>query len=307
MTKIRVVEVGPRDGLQNEPGFRQLPPSELAMVRAKFVIGLADAGLKDVEAGAFVRADRVPQMAHTDQVLKIIREGRPDLWKSRNFWTLVPNAKGLELAMQAGAKHISVFTATSDAFNLKNIQMSVKDSLAQLKPVVKEARQAKLKVRGYISTVWGCPYSGKVAPLKAKRVAAELLAMGVEEISLGDTIGVATPKQVGEVLKLFPKKWPLAVHFHDTRGTAIANCLRAIDAGIHVVDSSAGGIGGCPYAKGASGNLATEDLLFMLHGMGLKTGVDLAKICRASEALAQELHLALPSRYHKAWKGSQQP
>lgn len=304
MNKIRVVEVGPRDGLQNEPKIRQLSESDLVDVRVKHVTDLALAGLEDVEAGAFVRADRVPPMAATDKVLARLQKDFPELWKTKRFWTLVPNQKGLELALKAGAKHISVFTATSDAFNQKNIQMSVRESLDVLKPVVADAKQAGLAVRGYVSTVWGCPYAGRVAPEKAVEVTNALLAMGVSEISLGDTIGVATPKQVDEVLALFPKGMPLAAHFHDTRGTAIANCLAAIRQGIKTVDSSAGGLGGCPYAKGASGNLATEELIYMLHGMGFETGVELEKVCLASEYLEKELELTLPSRYFKAWKGS---
>jgi isopropylmalate/homocitrate/citramalate synthase len=301
--KIRVVEVGPRDGLQNEPSIRQLSVDELVDVRVNFVTQLARAGLDDVEAGAFVRADRIPAMAATDKVLAKIQKEHPDLWAQKRFWALVPNHKGLELALKAGAKHISVFTATSDAFNLKNIQMTVEDSLKELRPVVQEAKKSGVAVRGYVSTVWGCPYSGAVPKEKAKQVTEELLAMGVEEISLGDTIGVASPKQVEDVLKIFPKGLPLAVHFHDTRGTAIANCLEAIQLGITTVDSSAGGLGGCPYAKAASGNLATEDLLYMLEGMAFTTGVAIEKVCAASEYLEKELELNLPSRYFKAWKG----
>ncbi len=302
--KIRVVEVGPRDGLQNEPTIRQLSSDELVDVRVKFVAALARSGLDDVEAGAFVRADRVPPMAATDKVLAKLQTEHKDLWAKKRFWTLVPNAKGLELALQSKAKHISVFTATSDAFNLKNIQMTVAESLKGLKPVVEEAKRAGLVVRGYVSTVWGCPYAGNIPAEKAKEVTESLLAMGVEEVSLGDTIGVATPKQVLEVLSLFTPQMPIAAHFHDTRGTSIANCLEAIQWGIKTVDSSAGGLGGCPYAKGASGNLATEDLLYMLHGMGYSTGVDLEKVCLSSAELEQELEINLPSRYFKAWKGS---
>ena len=304
MKKIRVVEVGPRDGLQNERSIRVLQEKELVDFRVEYVTALARSGLDDVEAGAFVRADRVPPMAGTDQVLRRLREEHPDLWSTKRFWTLVPNHKGLDLALAAGAKHISVFTATSDAFNLKNIQMTVEESLAQLKPVVSDAMKAGMAVRGYVSTVWGCPYSGPVPAERARFVTEELLEMGVEEVSLGDTIGVASPRQVEEVLSLFPKGLPLAAHFHDTRGTAIANCLEAIQLGITTVDSSAGGLGGCPYAKGASGNLATEDLLYMLHGMGFDSGVDLEKVCLASELLEKELEVTLPSRFFKAWKGS---
>ena len=302
MRSIRVVEVGPRDGLQNEPKVRS--HEDLVAVRVNFIAALAKAGLQDVEAGAFVRADRVPTMAHTESVLQRLQTDFPELWKSHRFWSLVPNRKGLDFALKAGAKHISVFTATSDAFNQKNIQMSVEESLRELNPTVKDALAAGLAVRGYVSTVWGCPYSGPVPKERALFVAEELLAMGVSEISLGDTIGVATPNRVKEVLEIFPAGLPLAVHFHDTRGTAIANCLEAIHHGITVVDSSAGGLGGCPYAKGASGNLATEDLLYMLHGMNYSTGVDLEKVCAASAILENELELSLPSRYFKAWKGS---
>jgi hydroxymethylglutaryl-CoA lyase len=300
---IRVVEVGPRDGLQNEPSVKQLPLEELVDLRVRFITALARSGLSDVEAGAFVRADRVLAMAGTDLVLRRLQSELPELWREKNFWALVPNKKGLDLALQASARHISVFTAASDAFNLKNIQMTVEESLAMLRPLVEEARRNGLRVRGYVSTVWGCPYSGRVAPEQAKYVTEQLLSFGVEEVSLGDTIGVATPRQVDEVLDILPEKAPLAVHFHDTRGTAIANCLHAIEHGIKTVDSSAGGLGGCPYAKGASGNLATEDLVYMLQGMGFETGIELEGVCRASEMLERELELSLPSRYFNAWKG----
>lgn len=301
---IRVVEVGARDGLQNEPGFKSLPEAELVRVRANFVMALADAGLVDVEAGAFVRADKIPQMAGTDKVLEIIRKERPDLWQTRRFWVLVPNVRGVELALKAGAKHISVFTATSDAFNQRNIKMTVNESLAAITDITELATQSKLAIRGYISTVWGCPYSGETSADTAVEVTKHLLGLGVSEISLGDTIGVATPNRVHAVLQKFPKDLPLAVHFHDTRGTAIANCLRAIDDGIRVVDSSTGGLGGCPYAKGASGNLATEDLLYMLHGMAYNTDIDIDLVCEAGEQIAEKLHLFLPSRFHSAWKAA---
>jgi hydroxymethylglutaryl-CoA lyase len=301
--RIRVVEVGPRDGLQNEVSIRQLSAEELVDIRLTLVTDLASSGLVDVEAGAFVRADRVPAMAATDKVLERLQKDFPTLWATKRFWTLVPNQRGLELALKAGARHISVFTATSDAFNEKNVQMTVEESLKELRPVVSEARASGVAVRGYVSTVWGCPYSGKVAPERAKFVTEELLQMGVEEVSLGDTIGVATPNQIDDVLGLFSSGLPLGVHFHDTRGTAIANCLEAIRLGITTVDSSAGGLGGCPYAKGASGNLATEDLLYMLHGMGFETGIDLERVCLASEKLEGALEIELPSRYFKAWKG----
>ena len=302
--KVRVVEVGPRDGLQNEARFRFLEESELVRARTDFVIALADSGLRDVEAGAFVRTDRIPQMLGTAKVIAQIRETRPDLWKTRRFWCLVPNEKGMELAVAAGAKDIAVFTSTSDAFSARNINMSVKDSLLGIAKVLKLAGQEKIRVRGYISTVWGCPYSGETSPKKALSIAKQLLDQGAEEISLGDTIGVATPNGVENALQIFSQSMPIAVHFHDTRGTALANTLRALELGIRVVDSSAGGLGGCPYARGAAGNLATEDLLYMLHGMKFSTGVDLDQVCEAGEVLAEKLELSLPSRYHRAWKAN---
>jgi hydroxymethylglutaryl-CoA lyase len=305
MSQVRVVEVGPRDGLQNEPSIRNIDPNVLVDSRVALVVGLARAGFLDVEAGAFVRADRIPAMAHTDKVLAALQTHHPDLWASKKFWVLVPNERGLDLALQAGAKHVSVFTATSDAFNEQNVQMSVKESLAVLKPVVERAKQSRLEVRGYVSTVWGCPYSGPVTPDRALMVAESLFAMGVNEVSLGDTIGVATPNNITEVLQLFSPQMHLAAHFHDTRGTAIANCLAAIEWGIRVVDSACGGLGGCPYAKGASGNLATEDLLYMLHGMGFRTGVDEIMVAQASAKLEKSFGLSLPSRAFKAWKGKQ--
>jgi hydroxymethylglutaryl-CoA lyase len=302
--RVRIVEVGPRDGLQNEARFRFLEESELVKARAEFVIALADSGLRDVEAGAFVRTDRIPQMLGTGKVLAHIRETRPDLWKSRRFGCLVPNPKGMELAIAAGAKDIAVFTSTSDAFSARNINMSVKESLSGISEVMKIAHQKKIRVRAYISTVWGCPYLGKTSPKRALSIAKQLLDQGAEEISLGDTIGVANPDGVESVLRLFSAAMPIAVHFHDTRGTALANTLRALELGIRTVDSSAGGLGGCPYARGAAGNLATEDLLYMLNGMKFKTGVNLDQVCAAGEVLAEKLELSLPSRYHRAWKAN---
>lgn len=298
-----MVEVGPRDGLQNEPGLSKLDPEKLIDTRLKFIVQLAQSGLEDVEAGAFVRADRIPAMVGTEKILARLQTEYPDLWKTKRFWTLVPNHKGLEAALKADAKHVSVFTATSDAFNLKNIKMTVEESLKELRPVVKEANNSGLKVRGYLSTVWGCPYAGPIPISQTQKIVAELQEIGVQEISLGDTIGVATPKQVKEVLDSLETRVPLAVHFHDTRGTAIANSLEAIQLGIRTVDSSAGGLGGCPYAKGASGNLATEDLLYMIDGMSFQSGVNLDGVCKASQFVENELRLNLKSRYFSAWKG----
>ena len=302
---IRIIEVGARDGLQNEPHFKELPEEELVRIRSNFIMDLAKAGAQDLEAGAFVRPDRVPQMNRTDKVLSTLQTDHPEYWSKKAFWVLVPNEKGLDSALEAKAKHISVLTATSDSFNQANIGMSVVESLEQTEKLIRQAKKEKLVVRAYISTVWGCPYEGKIKASKTAQIAGKLLEVGADEISLGDTIGVATPTEVSQVLQECQKDWPLAVHFHDTRGTAISNCLRAIEEGIYSIDSSAGGLGGCPYAKGAPGNLATEDILYMLHGMGFSTGIDIEKVCEANKQLGEKLPVKFPSRYYSAWKAKQ--
>ena len=216
---------------------------------------------------------------------------------------LVPNRQGFLAARAAGAREIAVFTAASETFNRKNTNASIDESFVRFAAFVPEARREGLWVRGYVSTCFGCPYEGRVDPGKVLEVAQRLLEAGCHEISIGDTIGVAVPTQVHELMERLVATVPreaLAVHFHDTRGTALANVLAALEQGIAIVDSSAGGLGGCPYAPGASGNLATEDLLYMLHGMGIETGVDLEAVVRASRALAARLGRALPSRYLQA-------
>ncbi|MGE0616865.1 MAG: hydroxymethylglutaryl-CoA lyase [Bacteriovoracia bacterium] len=293
---VNVFEVGPRDGFQNESRFVSLG------TKIGFIEGLVAAGIRDLELGAFVRPDRVPQMSDTDAIFQAIREKRLNL-KSTRAWSLVPNRKGLERAIAAGAKHIAVFTAASETFVKKNIRMSIQESLDEFAPLVKDARKAGMTVRGYISTAFGCPFEGKIAPKKVLKVVQALAKMGVSQISLGDTIGVASPRGVTEVVKptfrlLGVKK--TAVHFHDTRGTALANTLRSLDIGVRTVDSSAGGLGGCPFAPGASGNLATEDLVFMLEDMGMDTGIQLEKLAQVSLNLAQKMGRPLSSRYLQA-------
>jgi isopropylmalate/homocitrate/citramalate synthase len=224
------------------------------------------------------------------------------------FPVLVPNVKGMERALAAGVRAIAVFTAASESFTRHNINATIAESLANFRPVVAMAQQAGVPVRGYISTVFGCPYEGQVDPRQSLRVAHALLEMGINELSLGDTIGVATPNQVVDVLGLFLDEGAIpveqiAVHFHDTRGTALANVLAALQLGIAIVDSSAGGLGGCPYAPGAAGNLATEDLLYMLHGMGIQTGVDLGKVVEATRFIAPYLGHAPTSKYYEAATG----
>ena len=290
---VRVVEVGPRDGLQNEKA--QVPTEQ----KIQFIQMLAAAGLPVVEATSFVSPRAIPQLSDASAVMAGLQR-----LPETQYPVLVPNLKGMERALATGARSISVFTAASESFTRHNINATIAESLANFRPVVDLARQQDIPVRGYISTVFGCPYEGSVAPKQVLSVARSLLEMGVSELSLGDTIGVATPNQVVDVLGLLfaegiaPER--LAVHFHDTRGTALANVLMALQMGITCVDSAAGGLGGCPYAPGASGNLATEDLLYMLHGMGIKTGVDLEKVVAATSFIAPLLGHAPTSKYYQA-------
>jgi isopropylmalate/homocitrate/citramalate synthase len=293
---VRIFEVGPRDGLQNE--------SKLVSLEDKswFVSAILEAGVSDIELGAFVRPDRVPQMADTDALCEAIRLQKIKLGKSR-AWSLVPNLKGMERAIAAGAKNIAVFTAATDSFAQRNIGMTVAESLKEFKKVIDQAREHSIQVRGYVSTAFGCPFEGKVAPRKALKVVERLAELGVDQLSLGDTIGVATPNQMDQVMKpalaIFGSEGPARVagHFHDTRGMALANALRSLELGVRVLDSSAGGLGGCPFAPSATGNLPTEDLVYMLNGMGIRTGINLEKLCLASLELARRMGRPLSSRY----------
>ena len=290
--RVTVVEVGPRDGLQNEATSLSVED------RVAFCDRLVAAGLPVVEVGAFVSAKWVPQMAGSDEVLRRVRKPA-----GARLPVLVPNREGYERARAAGAREIAVFTAASETFSRKNTNASIDESFARFAAFLPEARGEGMRVRGYVSTAFGCPYEGAVAPDRVVSVARRLLEAGCDEVSIGDTIGVAVPTQVAEVTGRLGEAVPvdrLAAHFHDTRGTALANVLAALEEGVSVVDASAGGLGGCPYAPGASGNLATEDLLYMLHGMGIETGVDLAAVAEASRALAARLGRPLPSRYLQA-------
>jgi hydroxymethylglutaryl-CoA lyase len=290
--RVRVVEVGPRDGLQNEA--TSLAPDE----RVELCDRLIAAGLGVVEVGAFVSPKWVPQMAGSDEVLRRVAK-RPGV----RLPVLVPNRAGFEDARAAGARAIAVFTATTDSFNRRNINATIDESFARFAEFLPEALAQGMWVRGYVSTAFGCPYDGAVAPERAVAVARRLLEAGCDEVSIGDTIGVAVPTQVEDLLGRLRAEidaGKIAVHFHDTRGTALANVLAALGSGVTVVDSSAGGLGGCPYAPGASGNLATEDLLYMLHGMGIETGVDLDAVADASRRLATRLGRPPSSRYVQA-------
>jgi hydroxymethylglutaryl-CoA lyase len=302
--RVRLVEVGPRDGLQNET----TPLSPAA--RARFSLALAAAGLTDIEVGAFVRPDRVPQMAGTEEVLELLAqatEARAPGTREARFIVLVPNAKGLERALAAKAKNVAVFTAVSETFNQKNIGMGVDESLTAIEPVVKQAKAEDLWVRGYLSTVFGCPYEGPIDAVRAAAVATRLWGLGIDEISLGDTIGVATPAGVGEVLGQIGARIPreqIALHMHDTRGTALVNVMAGLLLGVRTFDSSAAGLGGCPFAPGATGNAATEDLVYFLHGLGIQTGVDVRKLVEAGSAIEEELGRPLPGHVYQAWRRS---
>src|SRR6266404_5053839 len=291
---VRVVEVGPRDGLQNEKVI--VPTGQ----KIQFIQMLADAGLPVVEATSFVSPRAIPQLSDASEVMAGLTR-----LPSTSYPVLVPNLKGMERALAAGVRAIAVFTAASESFTRHNINATIAESLANFRPVVALARQEGVTVRGYISTVFGCPYEGAVDPQQVLNVAQALLEMGINELSLGDTIGVATPNQVVDVISLLVDDGAipveqLAVHFHDTRGTALANVLMALQSGIGIVDSSAGGLGGCPYAPGAAGNLATEDLLYMLDGLGVETGVDMRGVMEASLAIEPHLGHPLPSRVVQA-------
>ncbi len=294
--RVTVYDVGPRDGLQNESRTISLE------MKLEYIRGLKQAGLAQIEAGAFVRPDRVPQMADSDQVFRAISAEKS--FAGPTYWALVPNRRGLERALEVGARAIGVFTAASESFNQRNIGMTIADSLAEIREVLREARKLKLQTRAYLSTVFGCPFEGEMSPKHAIDAAQRLLDLGAHQVSLGDTIGVATPKGVDLVLPKLISKNPaarIAVHFHDTRGTALANTLRSLEYGITNIDSSAGGVGGCPFAPAATGNLATEDLVYMLQGMGIETGVDLDRLCETSLRLHQSMGRPLSSRYLMAY------
>ncbi len=290
--RVTVYEVGPRDGLQNEREVVPLP------VKKAFVEALAAAGLRWVEATSFVHPKWVPQLADAGELLAAL-ERRP----GTRYPVLVPNAQGLERALAAGADAVAVFLAASESFSRKNTNASIAESLERARPVIERARAGGLWVRAYLSVVWGCPYEGPIAPAASRRLTAELVAMGVDEVSLGDTIGVATPGEVERVVSEVAQAVALerlALHFHDTRGTALANVLAGLQLGITIFDASAGGLGGCPYAPGAAGNLATGDLLYMLHGLGIETGVDLEQVRAAALALGAAIGRPLAGRYDAA-------
>jgi hydroxymethylglutaryl-CoA lyase len=289
--RVRIVEVGPRDGLQNESKIVATED------KAEFIRLLAEAGLKDIEVASFVHPKWVPQLADARELIKELKP-RPDV----RYSALVPNMKGFERAIESGIRRIAVFTAASETFNRKNINMGIDESIAVFKPVVAGALKEGISVRGYVSTCFVCPYEGAIAKERVAQVTRALFDLGVDEVSIGDTIGAATPRDVestgAHLLQSFPVA-QLAMHFHDTYGMAVANVYQALQMGFTTFDSSAGGLGGCPYAPGASGNVATEDLLYLLDRLDIETGVDLKLVRRASYFIAQQLARELPSRVLK--------
>lgn len=278
---VTLVEVGPRDGLQNEP--YTIPTS----IKVELIHRLSEVGLGVIEATSFVAAPAIPQLADAEEVF-----ARIDKKAGVRYPVLVPNLKGYERARSVGAEEIAVFTAASEAFNQKNINCSIAESLQRFEPVMARAREDGVRVRGYVSTVLGCPYQGEVPLSDVVRVSEALLEAGCAEISLGDTIGVGTPARARKMLETVARSVPmekLAVHFHDTYGQALANIDTCLEAGVRVIDSSVAGLGGCPFARGATGNVATEDVVYLLNGLGMETGVDLIALAQVGDWIAGQL------------------
>ncbi|MCT8985863.1 hydroxymethylglutaryl-CoA lyase [Shewanella phaeophyticola] len=290
-TKVSIFEVGARDGLQNEVPVTTADKLTL-------ITQLADAGIKRIEAGSFVSPKWVPQMADSHEVLQQLKRQAGVVYSA-----LTPNLKGFELALAAGADEVAIFGAASESFSQKNINCSIDESIERFAPLMEAAKQHGLAVRGYVSCVLGCPYEGDISVSNVARVSEILYKMGCYEISLGDTIGVGTPTKARQMLEAVAKVVPidkLALHFHDTYGQALANILACLETGVSVFDTSVAGLGGCPYAKGASGNLATEDLVYMLHGMGIDTGIDLTKLALAGDTISRVLGRANGSKVANA-------
>jgi hydroxymethylglutaryl-CoA lyase len=288
-THVTIKEVGPRDGLQNEK--TQIATED----KIAWINKLSKTGLTYIEITSFVHPKWIPQLADALEVAANIERA-----EGVSYAALVPNQKGLEKALAAQVDEVAVFMSASETHNRKNINKSIAETFPVLEEVVKTAKQEGKTVRGYVSTVFGCPYEGNVSIEQVIYVSERLFAMGIDELSLGDTIGVATPKQVQEVLEAVLQRFPkekLAMHFHDTRGTALANILVSLEMGITTFDSSLGGLGGCPYAPGASGNVATDDLVYMLHGMGIATGIDVERLTEAALFIQDKIERPLSSRY----------
>jgi hydroxymethylglutaryl-CoA lyase len=298
--KVTLVEVGPRDGLQNEKTVLDL------QTRLELVERLAVAGLRKIEIAAFVSPRWVPQMAGSSDLMKEAasrREKKVSVLAQTDLSALVPNPQGMQEALEAGVKHVAIFGSATESFARKNINCSIEESFSRFSTVMEMAAENKARVRGYLSVCFGCPFEGAVAESKVVRLTKRLLSMGVYEVSIGDTIGVANPRQVKSLVRKLvdavgPEK--IAMHFHDTRGTALANLLPSLELGVRTFDTSIGGLGGCPYAPAATGNLATEDAVYMLHGMGYQTGISLDDLLPINHWLAGQIGHDLPSRVGRA-------
>ncbi|OUR97841.1 hydroxymethylglutaryl-CoA lyase [Halobacteriovorax marinus] len=293
---VRIIEVGPRDGLQNEKVVLSTED------KVQFIDKLVVAGLKSIEVTSFVRADKIPQMSDAKELFATI--SKKEYFNDIHAPCLVPNLKGMQIAIEQGVKEVAIFTATSDTFNKKNINATLAESLKRFEPVVALANKHNMKIRGYVSTVFGCPYEGETSVDALLSTIATLKDFGCYEVSLGDTIGVGNPLQTKNILervfKTFSAK-DIALHFHDTRGMALANILAALELGALNFDASAAGLGGCPYAKGATGNVATEDVVHMFESMGINTGVDMKKLAASSQFILNKLNKETPSKYLKAF------
>lgn len=293
---IRLVEVGPRDGLQNEKSILKTQD------KFNFIKALAESGLKSIEVTSFVKAPAIPQMADAVELFTQVKNELSG--QGISFPCLVPNLKGYETAKQLGVKEIALFTATSDSFTKKNINATVDESFERMKEVAQEAKKDNILVRGYVSTAFGCPYEGTMDVQKLISVTKRLFELGVYEVSVGDTIGVAVPMQVRSYIRAMKSEFPvgkLAMHFHDTRGMALTNIYASLEEEITTFDSSAGGLGGCPYAKGATGNVATEDVWYLLNSLGLDTGIDIHKLAAASQFILERIGRPTESKFLKAY------
>ena len=290
--RASVYEVSPRDGLQNEDAMIPIEG------KRRLIAALIEAGLSRIEITSFVSPKWIPQLADAEELARSLEAP-----EGVTFSALCPNARGLERALAVGLQEIAVFLSASESHNKANINKTIADTLAVFEEIVPPAREAGLRVRAYLSTVWGCPYEGSVDPRAVLRISRQLLELGCYQVSLGDTIGVGNPRQTREIVARFLDEMPaqsFALHLHDTRGTALANALVGLELGVRDFDASVGGVGGCPYAPGAAGNLATEDLVYLLHGMGVETGIDLDKLILAGNIAEQVIGHPLPGKVHKA-------
>lgn len=293
---IKIVEVGPRDGLQNEKAVLSSDD------KLEFISKLCDAGLKNIEVTSFVKAQAIPQMGDAMELYGKVKAKLGG--KGVNFPCLVPNMKGYEMAKSLGVEEIALFSATSDSFTKKNVNATVDETFEKMKEVAESAIKDGVRIRGYVSTAFGCPYEGKMDVKKLVSVTERFFKLGVYEVSIGDTIGVAVPGQIRDYLRVLKKQFlieKLAMHFHDTRGMALTNVFVSLEEGATIFDSSAGGLGGCPYAKGATGNVATEDLWYLLQSQGLDTGIDIAKLAEASTFILSKVNRATESKFLKAY------